>query len=89
MKFTPTTDTENARLEIVGTGSGTFHVGTVSLMPADNVEGFHAGMIKLYKEAGFKMAKWPGGNFVSAYDWRDGIGDRDKRPPRRSANVEQ
>ncbi len=82
LKFTPTTDTENARLEIVGTGSGTFHVGTVSLMPADNVEGFHSGMIKLYKEAGFKMAKWPGGNFVSAYDWRDGIGDRDKRPPR-------
>ncbi len=82
LKFTPTTDTENARLEIVGTGSGTFHVGTVSLMPADNIEGFHAGMIKLYKEAGFKMAKWPGGNFVSGYDWYDGIGDRDKRPPR-------
>ncbi|HEY1208154.1 MAG TPA: hypothetical protein VGE85_02185, partial [Terracidiphilus sp.] len=31
---------------------------------------------------GFKMFKWPGGNFVSAYDWRDGLGDRDKRPPR-------
>jgi alpha-N-arabinofuranosidase len=28
------------------------------------------------------MFKWPGGNFVSAYDWRDGVGDRDKRPPR-------
>jgi alpha-N-arabinofuranosidase len=54
-------------------------------MPADNVEGFHAGMIRLYKEAGFKMAKWPGGNFVSAYDWYDGIGDRDKRPPRLQA----
>ena len=51
-------------------------------MPADNVHGFHAGMIKLYKEAGFAMAKWPGGNFVSTYDWRDGLGDPDKRPPR-------
>lgn len=82
LKFTPGADSESARLEIVGTGSGAFHIGTVSLMPADNVQGFHAGMIKLYKEAAFKMAKWPGGNFVSGYDWYDGIGDRDKRPPR-------
>ena len=82
LKFTAAADTEDARLEILGTGSGTLHVGTVSLMPADNVQGFHAGMIKLFKEAGFKMFKWPGGNFVSAYDWRDGLGDRDKRPPR-------
>ncbi len=83
LKFTPPSDCENARLEIAGAGSGSFHVGTVSLMPSDNVQGFHAGMIRLYKEAGFKMAKWPGGNFVSAYDWYDGLGDSDKRPPRK------
>jgi alpha-N-arabinofuranosidase len=82
LHFTPTADAEDSSLEIVGTGSGTFHIGTVSLMPADNVQGFHAGMIRFYKEMGFRMAKWPGGNFVSAYDWRDGVGDRDKRPPR-------
>jgi alpha-N-arabinofuranosidase len=82
LKFTPAVDTTDARLEILGTGSGVFHVGTASLMPADNVQGFHAGMIRLFKEEGFKMFKWPGGNFVSAYDWRDGLGDRDKRPPR-------
>jgi alpha-N-arabinofuranosidase len=83
LKFTAQADSEEARLEIVGTGSGTFHVGAASLMPADNMEGFHASMIRLYKDAGFKMAKWPGGNFVSAYDWYDGIGDSDKRPPRK------
>jgi alpha-N-arabinofuranosidase len=82
LQFTPTADSDGARLEILGTGSGTFHIGTASLMPADNVQGFHAGMIRLFKEEGFKMFKWPGGNFVSAYDWRDGVGDRDKRPPR-------
>lgn len=82
LQFTSEIDTEDGRLEIVGTGTGTFHVGTASLMPADNVQGFHAGMIRLYKEAGFAMAKWPGGNFVSAYDWYDGLGDPDKRPPR-------
>jgi alpha-N-arabinofuranosidase len=26
--------------------------------------------------------RWPGGNFVSGYDWKDGVGPRDKRPPR-------
>lgn len=82
LHFTPSADAEDARLEIVGTGHGSFHIGAVSLMPADNIEGFHAGMIRYFKEAGFKMAKWPGGNFVSAYDWYNGIGDRDKRPPR-------
>jgi Alpha-L-arabinofuranosidase len=84
-KFTPAVKTEEARLEIVATGSGSFHVGCASLMPADNTQGFHTNMVKLYKEAGFKMMKWPGGNFVSAYDFRDGLGDRDKRPPRLQA----
>ena len=81
LKFTAPVDTD-ARLEILGTGSGTFHIGTASLMPADNMQGFHAGMIRLFREQGFKMAKWPGGNFVSAYDLYDGLGDADKRPPR-------
>ena len=82
LKFSAPADAQNARLEIVGTGSGDFHIGTVSLMPADNLQGFRPGMVKLFKEVGYAMAKWPGGNFVSQYDWRDGIGDRDKRPPR-------
>ena len=81
-KFTPASETTDGRLEIVATGSGSFRVGAVSMMAADNVQGFRPGMIKLFKEAGFKMFKWPGGNFVSAYDWRDGLGDRDKRPPK-------
>jgi alpha-N-arabinofuranosidase len=81
-KFTPAADTEDGRLEILGTGSGAFHVGTASLMCTDNLQGFRPGMIRLFREMGLKMFKWPGGNFVSAYDWRDGLGDRDKRPPR-------
>ena len=82
LKFTAGADSQDASLEIVGAGSGTFHIGAASLMPADNIQGFLAGMIRLFKEAGFKMAKWPGGNFVSGYDFYDGLGDPDKRPPR-------
>lgn len=82
LEFRAGGDSQEARLEVLGTGRGAFRVGAVSLMDADNVEGFHPGMIRLFKEVGFKMLKWPGGNFVSTYDWRDGLGDRDRRPPR-------
>jgi alpha-L-arabinofuranosidase len=85
LEFKSLVDSQQGRLEIVGTGSGAFHIGAASLMPADNVQGFHRGMVGLFRDAGFKMLKWPGGNFVSGYDWYDGIGDVDKRPPRRQA----
>ncbi len=83
LAFTPKADTTDGRIEIVATGTGSFRIGAVSLMPADNIQGFKAATIKYLKELGIGIARWPGGNFVSAYDWRDGIGDRDRRPPRR------
>ena len=83
VKFTPRSDSSKGRFEIAGTGQGSFHIGAASLMPADNVSGFKAATIRYLKEQGISIARWPGGNFVSAYDWRDGIGDHDKRPPRR------
>ena len=76
--------TENARLEIASSGRGSFKVGTASIMPADNVEGFRPEVLALLKELDSPVYRWPGGNFVSGYDWRDGIGDRDKRPPRKN-----
>lgn len=83
LRFTAGADATDGRFEITGTGTGTFRIGVVSLMPADNVSGFRADTLRLLKEMGIGIARWPGGNFVSAYDWRDGIGDHDKRPPRR------
>jgi alpha-N-arabinofuranosidase len=41
-----------------------------------------ADTLAVLKELNAPLYRWPGGNFVSGYDWRDGIGDRDKRPPR-------
>src|SRR5690606_22633371 len=43
-----------------------------------------ADTLALLKELDAPMYRWPGGNFVSGYDWRDGIGDRDRRPPRKN-----
>ncbi|GAH89612.1 unnamed protein product, partial [marine sediment metagenome] len=65
-------------------GERTFQIGTVSLMPSDNINGMRADTLKLLKELNSPVYRWPGGNFVSGYDWKDGIGQRDKRPPRKN-----
>jgi len=84
LKFTAKNSTENGRLEIVGLGRGAFRIAAVSLMPADNIEGWRADTLKLLKELDSPVYRWPGGNFVSGYNWRDGIGDPDRRPPRKN-----
>jgi len=84
LAFTAGDSSDNARLEIASRGIEAFRVGTVSLMPADNVEGFRPEVLALLRELDAPIYRWPGGNFVSGYDWRDGIGDRDRRPPRKN-----
>jgi alpha-N-arabinofuranosidase len=84
LKFTAPA-TGKARLEISAQGTGTFEIGTISLMPADNVDGWRADTLALLKQLNAPIYRWPGGNFVSGYNWRDGVGvDRDKRPPRKN-----
>jgi alpha-N-arabinofuranosidase len=61
--FNPKTDSADAAFEIAGTGSGDFHIGAVSLMPADNVQGFRPDTIALLKELHSGMWRLPGGNF--------------------------
>jgi alpha-N-arabinofuranosidase len=80
-KFTAGTDTIKGKLEIK-VSQGPCFVGTVSIVPADNIDGMRADTLAVLKELNAPLYRWPGGNFVSGYDWRDGIGDRDKRPPR-------
>ena len=70
-----------AQFEIVGTGSSSFRVGAVSLMPADNLDGWRPDAIAVLKSLRSGVYRFPGGNFVSAHEWRYAIGDPDKRPP--------
>jgi len=83
-EFCAGADTNRATLRIAVTGGGPCLVGTVSLMPADNVDGMRADTLALLKDLDAPVYRWPGGNFVSGYDWRDGIGPRDRRPPRKN-----
>jgi alpha-N-arabinofuranosidase len=84
LEFLAGGDSDAGRLEIASAGRGSFRVGTVSLMPAGNVEGVRPDTLALLKHLDSPVYRWPGGNFVSGYQWTDGIGPRDRRPPRKN-----
>lgn len=84
LQFHAKASTDNGRIEIVATGKGYFSIGTTSIMPDDNILGWRADVVELLKELNAPVYRWPGGNFVSGYDWKDGIGDPDRRPPRKN-----
>lgn len=42
--------------------------------------GFRQDVMKAIKELKVPMVRYPGGNFVSGYNWEDGTGDKSKRP---------
>ena len=44
--------------------------------------GFRKDLIELIKELNVPVVRWPGGNFVSGYNWEDGIGPKELRPVR-------
>ena len=73
----------HARLELRVSG-GDVLLGPPSLMPSDHINGLRRDTLGLLKQLNGTIYRWPGGNFVSGYDWRDGIGDRDRRPPRKN-----
>jgi alpha-N-arabinofuranosidase len=74
-------NTDEGRIEITATGQGAVHIGAVSLMPEDNIRGFRPETVNLLKQQRSGMYRFPGGNFLSAHDWHNAIGDPDKRPP--------
>jgi alpha-L-arabinofuranosidase len=50
--------------------------------PQATADGFRQDVLDLVQELGVTVVRYPGGNFVSGYNWRDGIGPRDERPRR-------
>ncbi len=50
--------------------------------PTADAAGFRADVARLVQELGVSLVRYPGGNFVSGYDWTDGIGPREQRPRR-------
>ena len=50
--------------------------------PSANEKGFRQDVIDLVKELQVPIVRYPGGNFLSGYNWEDGIGPVEKRPKR-------
>ena len=59
-------------------GDTTILVDQVSLLPDDNIDGMDPDMISMSWAMKSPLVRF-GGNFTSAYHWRDGIGPREKR----------
>jgi alpha-N-arabinofuranosidase len=83
-ELAPNTDCDDATLRWALDDAGSVAIGCLSLMPADNIDGMRDDTLALLKDLNAPAYRWPGGNFVSGYDWRDGIGERDRRPPRKN-----
>lgn len=45
--------------------------------------GFRKDFIQLIRELKIPVIRWPGGNYVSGYNWEDGIGPKEQRPARK------
>ena len=50
--------------------------------PAADNDGFRNDVKALVKDLNIPFIRYPGGNFVSGYNWEDGIGPKEERPNR-------
>ncbi|MBN9308063.1 MAG: alpha-N-arabinofuranosidase, partial [Devosia sp.] len=50
--------------------------------PTADKNGMRGDVAQLVRDLKVPMVRYPGGNFVSAYNWEDGVGPREQRPTR-------
>ena len=48
--------------------------------PLADSSGFRSDVVREVKEVGVPIVRYPGGNFVSGYNWLDGVGPKQQRP---------
>ncbi|HEY0829418.1 MAG TPA: alpha-N-arabinofuranosidase, partial [Bacilli bacterium] len=50
--------------------------------PQADEKGFRQDVVQMVRELKVPIVRYPGGNFVSGYNWEDGVGPVESRPPR-------
>ncbi|MFI7445125.1 arabinosylfuranosidase ArfA [Nonomuraea indica] len=50
--------------------------------PLADADGLRTDVLRLVRELGVTVVRYPGGNFVSNYRWEDGVGPVEERPAR-------
>ncbi|MCX5644556.1 MAG: hypothetical protein NTZ17_07700 [Phycisphaerae bacterium] len=68
------------RFAITADRPGQFIISRVLVLPADHVNRADPDVIRFLRESRLPILRWPGGNFVSSYHWRDGVGPLEQRP---------
>ncbi len=78
--LTPDTTDDGATLAIVASQPGTFWVDKVSLMPQDNRRGWRPDVVEAIRALKPGIIRF-GGSSLIYYDWRIGVGPRERRAP--------
>ena len=73
-------DDKAYKFAVVADKAGQFVIERVLLRPADHINGADPDVIWFLRQSHLPILRWPGGNFVSSYHWRDGVGPVEKRP---------
>ncbi len=74
--------TDRAVFELRAEGQGALWADKLSLMPADNLNGWRRDVIEAIKEARPAVVRWGGSACdPGQYRWKNGVGDRDQRVP--------
>ena len=68
------------KFAVLANNAGQFVIERILLYPADHINRADPDVIRFLKESHLPILRWPGGNFVSSYHWRDGVGPIEKRP---------
>jgi alpha-N-arabinofuranosidase len=50
--------------------------------PLSDKDGYRKDVLEAVRQLNVSILRWPGGNFASGYNWKDGIGPKDQRPAR-------
>lgn len=76
----PKADDPRAELSIRVASPGTLWIDQVTLLPDDHIEGWRRDVVEAIRVLKPRCLRF-GGSAVIFYDWRQGIGDPDKRVP--------
>jgi alpha-N-arabinofuranosidase len=82
VRLTSTGTTDRAVFEVRADGEGTLWADKLSLMPADNIDGWRRDVVEAVRELRPPILRWGGSTIdPGGYKWKDGLGDRDRRTP--------
>jgi alpha-N-arabinofuranosidase len=80
-ELNPGLSTTNGSLQILMTDTGTVYFDQISMMGQDAIDnnGYRPDLLAAVDGLKPPVIRWPGGCFVSAYFWKDGIGPQHER----------